>query len=87
MSEEVLALGQREVSEGTEFTAEELSLIEAQGTTPEAVLEFVRTSGVQTLNAALGGIATLGAEQGQERNEKFQTQAEADAQVSGEAGE
>ena len=86
MSEE-LALGQREVpevSEGFEFSADELTLITANNSTPEEVLEFVRTSGVQTLNAALGGIAEAKAGSGQERNEPFQTQAEADAQVSGE---
>jgi len=70
MSEE-LALGQREVVEGFVPTEEESKLLADNGMTLEEVVEFVKTSGVQTLNAAIGGVAVLKAGQGQERNEPF----------------
>lgn len=72
MSDE-LALGQREVvADGTHlFTEEEVALMAANGTSPDEVLEFVRTSGTQTLNAAIGGVVAIKAGAGQERNEPF----------------
>lgn len=88
MSEE-LALGQREVvADGTHlFTKEEVKLMADNDTRPDEVLEFVRTSGIQTLNTAIGGVQALKKGEGQERNEPFQEQAEADAQVSESMGE
>lgn len=84
MGEEQLALGQREVvADGTHlFTEEEVKLMADAGTSPDEVLEFVKTSGVQTLNAAIGGVQALKKNEGQERNEPFQSQEEADAEVS-----
>jgi hypothetical protein len=81
---EVLALGQREVELGMEYTAEEAALMRQNGVLPREVEEFVRTSGKQTINAAIAGIMNLkSGRAGQVRNEPFQAQAEADAQVSG----
>lgn len=68
---EELALGQREVVEGIEFTAEELSLMTTNGVTADEVKEFVRTSGKQTINTAIPGLKMVKAGQGQERNEPF----------------
>ena len=65
-----------------DFTQEEIALLASNGVTGDEVREFLRTSGPQTLEAAIGGIQLLRSGQGQERNEPFQTQAEADAQVS-----
>lgn len=76
----------RELSHDVEnFNEEELSLMVANNVSQEELREFLRTSGPQNLDAAIGGILMLRNGQGQERNEPFQTQAEADAQVSGEA--
>ena len=76
MSEE-LALGQREVVEGIEFTPEELQLMTDNNVEPEAVKMFVATSGVQTINAAIAGVHELEAGKGQERNEPFTPPADA----------
>lgn len=75
-----LALGQREVvADGTHlFTEEEVALMSQNGTSPDEVLEFVRTSGVQTLNAAIGGIVEVKKGEGQERNEPFSAPVEAE---------
>lgn len=85
MSQE-LPLGQREVGNAMpiDFTADELDLLKANNVTPEEVSEFVRTSGPQSIDAAIGGVTILKSGQGQVRNEPFQTQAEADSQVSGQ---
>lgn len=84
MENQEIALGQREINPGVQepFSAEELDLIAANGSSVEEIEEFVRTSGKLTINGALGGIASKKSGHGQDRNEKFQTQAEADAQVS-----
>ncbi len=74
MSEEVLALGQREIeADGAEFslTAEELALLETNGVTVDELREFVRTSGKQTINAAIGGVSMLKKGEGQDRSEPF----------------
>lgn len=75
MGEEI-ALGQREIEvvEGGElvnFSPEELALLESSQVSPQELVEFVRTSGKQTINAALGGVVTAKAGAGQERNEPF----------------
>jgi hypothetical protein len=67
-----------------EFDQEEVALMASNGVVGDEVREFIRTSGPQTMEAAIGGIQLLRKGQGQERNEPFQTQAEADAQVSGD---
>lgn len=84
MENQELALGQREITPGVQepFSSEELDLLAQNGSSVMEVEEFVRTSGKQTINAALSGIAGKKDGHGQDRNEKFQTQAEADAQVS-----
>lgn len=83
--EQELALGQREITPGVQepFSSEELDLVAQNGSSVMEIEEFVRTSGKQTINAALSGIAGSKAGKGQERNEPFQSQEEADAQVSG----
>jgi len=60
--------------EVTEFTQEELALMASSGVTGDEVREFIRTSGPQTLEAAIGGIDVIRKEQGQERNEPFAPQ-------------
>lgn len=60
MNEE-LALGQRELTAETlpeSFTPEEAELCKTNGYTPEDVLQFVKESGTQTINAAIGGMKT-----------------------------
>ena len=86
MSEE-LALGQRTgvmiASQGG-FNEEELKLLFTNGITTSEVQDMFAKFPDQTLNDAIGDIVMLRNGQGQERNEPFQTQAQADAQVSAE---
>lgn len=56
MSDQELALGQREIVEGIEFTEAELELITSNGVDPQELIAFVLGSGVQTINAAIGGL-------------------------------
>jgi len=65
------SLGQREIVEGIEFTTEELNLIKQNGCTPEELITFVKNSSVQTITSAIGGVITIKAGRGQERNEPF----------------
>lgn len=58
-----------------QFTDEELALMASNGVTGDQVREFIRTSGPQTLETAIGGIHTIQEGRGQERNEPFSPQA------------
>jgi len=58
-----------------QFNEEEIAMMASNGVTGDEVREFLRTSGPQTLGAAIGGIDILRKEQGQERNEPFAPQA------------
>lgn len=56
MSEEALGLGQREVDVSSEFTAEEINLIEQSGITLHAVKIILGLTNAKiTVNAAIGG--------------------------------
>jgi hypothetical protein len=59
MSDE-LALGQRELEVGGTFepTPDEQTLLDSNNMTALAVQAFVNESGKQTINAAIGGLAT-----------------------------
>lgn len=61
-------------AETMEFSQEELALMASSGVTGDEVREFVRTSGEQSLESAIGGIQMLRNGQGQERNEPFSPQ-------------
>ena len=64
-----------------EFTQDQLDLMAKNGVSPEdisSVLELFP----QSLETAIGYVVGFRSGKGQERNEPFQTQAEADAQVS-----
>lgn len=66
---------------------EEEAMLSFNGVSKDAVIaHWVISGGEDTLNAAIGSVVMLANGQGQERNEPFQTQAEADAQVSADAG-
>lgn len=85
---EHVALGQRTGQDilNSAWTPEEEALLVTNNVEKEAVINHWKISGGEdTLNAAIGSVVLLQNGQGQERNEPFQTQAEADAQVSGEA--
>jgi hypothetical protein len=61
MENEVLAPGQIELTaESTveAFRPEDVQICEVNGYTPEDVLQFVKESGSQTVNAAIGGMKT-----------------------------
>lgn len=73
----------RELNWEMEFSTEERDELAAHGIAVDTLREFLRTSGPQNLDVAIGGIKALEEKKGQERNEPFQTQEEADAQVSG----
>jgi len=65
----------RELTHDVEnFTDEELALMASNGVTGDQVREFIRTSGPQTLETAIGGIHTVQEGRGQERNEPFAPQ-------------
>lgn len=65
------------------FTEEQLALLATNNVTPEEASKVIEMF-PQELDTAIGYILGLRNAQGQERNESFQTQAEADAQVSGD---
>lgn len=82
-------LGQRTGKEilNSSWLPEEEELLSSNGVSKDAVIKhWVIARGEDTLNAAIGSVKALEAGVGQERNEPFQTQAEADAQVSADAG-
>jgi len=73
MSEEVLALGQREIDGTTvEFSPEEVALANTNGFTVEELTAYEKAKGgKETINAAIGGLRSLRNGYGQERNEPF----------------
>ena len=58
-------------SDVEEFNDEELALMASNGVVGNEVREFIRTSGPQSVETAIGGIVMLRNGQGQERNEPF----------------
>ncbi len=58
---EVIGLGQRELIQDGEFipTPEEQALLDTNGVSAERLQQFVDAHGTQTINAALGGYATM----------------------------
>jgi hypothetical protein len=59
--EEVIGLGQREIVQDGEFvpTAEEQALLDTNGVSASRLQQFADANGTMTINAALGGYATL----------------------------
>ena len=68
-----------------ELSPEEMSELAGSGVTSEELAKVWDLFPDQDFVTAVGAVVMLKKGQGQERNEPFQTQAEADAQVSGEA--
>jgi len=68
-----------------ELTAQEMSELAGTGVTQEELMGFWRMFPDQEFVTALGAICNYHAGRGQERNKPFQTEAEATADVSGEA--
>lgn len=63
----------RELNWEMEFSTEERDAIAAYSISVDTLREFLRTSGPQNLDVAIGGILAIKEGKGQERNEPFQS--------------
>ena len=61
----------RELNWEMEFSTEERDAIAAYSISVDTLREFLRTSGPQNLDVAIGGILAIKEGKGQERNEPF----------------
>jgi len=62
--EEQLPVGQREVDQHTEFTADEINMIESHDLTLEQVREHLAASGKKSLETAIGSLRQTHAPEG-----------------------